>query len=110
MIIIPSSWCNFRCIYCYENDHFRIRNILTTPEIIKRIKLFLENNIKTVFSRKSISDGMEESLLLDFKTIKDIMDFANLMAKTYKIDIVGEIITNGYLLDITKFKILLEKM
>nr|WP_286188771.1 hypothetical protein [Sulfolobus sp. S-194] len=53
---------------------------------------------------------MEESLLLDFKTIKDIMDFANLMAKTYKIDIVGEIITNGYLLDITKFKILLEKM
>ncbi|MEJ2779710.1 hypothetical protein WIW89_02090 [Stygiolobus sp. CP850M] len=38
------------------------------------------------------------------------MDFTNSIAKMYKIDTVGRIITNGYLLlDTVKFKVLLEK-
>jgi uncharacterized protein len=76
----------------------------------KRIKLFLENNIKTGFFRKVHIRWYGGEPLLDFKTIIDIVDFTNSIAKMYKIDIVGRIITNGYLLlDIVKFKVLLEK-
>ncbi|MEJ2779530.1 hypothetical protein WIW89_01100 [Stygiolobus sp. CP850M] len=75
----------------------------------KRIKLFLENNIKTGFFRKVHIRWYGGEPLLDFKTIIDTKDFTNSIAKMYIIDIVGEIITNGYLLDIVKFKILVRK-
>lgn len=79
---MPSSWCNFRCVYCFENNYFKKEYIITLQDIISRIKLFLKNTIERGIFNKIHITWYGGEPLLDFKTIVNIMDYTSSLAKS----------------------------
>ncbi|MBL4941337.1 MAG: radical SAM protein [Colwellia sp.] len=94
LVLFPTEQCNFRCVYCYED--FEIGKM---PEwVVSAIKIFLENKIPTL-DRLSLSWFGGEPLLAT-RTIYEIAEFAQKIASINNCQIVGDVTTNGYLLDL----------
>lgn len=91
-IIIPTTQCNFRCVYCYET----FQNHVMDPQVIESIILYIKKNIRFFSSLKVGWYGGEP--LLETEKIeyisKKLIDICNSNGKPY----LSNITTNGYLL------------
>lgn len=105
--ILTTTWCNFKCPYCYQEGICRYKNI--TIELIETLEVFLRNYLdknRIIEKIHIILHGGEPTTYwkyvnLIFDKIKKICDDYNLIYDT-------QIITNGYLLNDEKIKLLVE--
>ena len=103
--ILPTTACNFNCIYCYqsgiERHHF------LSPEKIDKIICYLENHIRKNPYLKTatfILHGGEPTV--NWKVVPDLMNKLDHLAKAYHINYRTQIVTNGYLLTEEKSRLL----
>lgn len=95
LTLVPTTACNFRCVYCFEKDNgypttTMSRNVM--DEIIKLVDEKLNKNGQLAISWY----GGEP--LIAFKEIKYVQSNLNLLSKSKKFNINSSIVTNGYLL------------
>jgi uncharacterized protein len=96
LIILPTEQCNFRCIYCYED--FSIGRM--QPQTIAGIKAILEKRCPNLSYLNLSWFGGEPLVAKDI--ILDISGYAmSLLSKYPHLHYSGNMITNGYLLDIS---------
>lgn len=97
LTIAPTTRCNFRCPYCYEENAIKSTATKEVDDsIIKFIKANVAKHIRITWY------GGEP--LLNFKSMKYIME--NLSKKTVRKKVYYDIITNGYLLNKIKVEFL----
>jgi len=101
LIILPTEKCNFRCTYCYED--FTIGKMSST--ISNAIKKLVQSRFNDLQFLNISWFGGEP--LLNKEIIYDISDFI-LKNKPSSLNFVANITTNGYLLDETTLKKLIE--
>ncbi len=93
--IVPTTACNFRCPYCFEQG---IKFISMNTNIVKKSMEFIEERIKT-FKPEDVSIsfyGGEPLLALD-KIVEFGMFFKRL-GHIYNFKMNADVVTNGYLL------------
>ncbi|MGL6186310.1 MAG: radical SAM protein [Clostridium chrysemydis] len=106
VVLLTTTACNFKCAYCYENGISRSNsfNISDIEEILNILKKHIE--IKKTTEIELTLFGGEPTLNWSF-TKEFISNFKGLCVdKNIKFKL--DIITNGYLLDTDKIKLLLE--
>jgi len=101
LIILPTEKCNFRCTYCYED--FTIGKMPAT--ISNAIKKLIQSRFDDLQFLNISWFGGEP--LLNKEIIYDISDFV-LKNKPSSFNFSANITTNGYLLDATTLKRLIE--
>jgi len=94
LILFPTEECNFRCVYCYED--FAIGNM--QPWLIDATKAFLSKKIPHLKHLNLSWFGGEP--LVAKKIVFDIAQFAYDLAQQYDCQLLGDITTNGSLLDV----------
>jgi uncharacterized protein len=100
LTILPTSDCNFRCIYCFEDG----RKKYMSEETVDRIIKFMDKSFakyKTVYIQWF---GGEPLLCKDI--IYKIMSKAREYAKRDRVALMSGITTNGYELDLETYDIL----
>lgn len=94
LILFPTEECNFRCVYCYEN--FAIGKM--QPWLINATKAFLSKKIPHLKYLNLSWFGGEP--LVAKRIVFDIAQFAFDLAQQYDCQLIGDITTNGALLDV----------
>lgn len=102
LTIIPTDACNFKCVYCYEEENNHYMSEKSSDCIIK----FLQQNLKNFGSLRIAWFGGEPLLAINLiipflKKVKKIANF-------YKVPFVSEMTTNGYFLTQSLFEELFE--
>lgn len=100
LVVMPTSGCNFRCVYCFEEE----RQQTMTSDNVNAIISYLDKNMKK-FSSTNIQWFGGEPLLCK-KEIETIMQAALEFAKRDRKALTSGITTNGYLLDLQTYKML----
>lgn len=102
LCIMPTEFCNFRCVYCYEK--FLTGNI--SEENISRLIIWLEKNIKKYDKLHVSWFGGEPLLALEqiYRVSEKIIE----ICKINHIPYAASITTNGYLLSKNVLKKLLK--
>ena len=94
LIIFPTEKCNFRCTYCYED--FSVGRM--KPQTIQGIKSLLDKRCKDLRYLNISWFGGEPLIAKD--TILEIAQYVKSLVYIYpKLHYVGDMTTNGYLLD-----------
>lgn len=96
--IIPTEACNFRCVYCYQ-DH---KNGFMDDESEARIIKFFQKNMHLYESVSTDWFGGEPLLQKD-RLIRIAQAIKNAGRENH-IPVIGNITTNGYLLDYETFE------
>lgn len=96
--ILPTNYCNFRCIYCYETPKPQVMSNETENSIIS----FLDKNIK--FYRYVRLNWFGGEPLLEKERVIRMTEKINNLCKKYGKPLIGLISTNGYDLDLETFK------
>lgn len=98
LTIIPTSDCNFRCVYCYQtaSDGY------ITSSVINNIISYLEKNAR-YYKAVSISWFGGEPLLCKNEVL-EILQQAALICKKNKVSLVSYMTTNAYELDLVFFE------
>lgn len=94
LTIAPTSNCNFRCVYCYEKNSIRTRDM--TPEIEDAILSFIEKFKDKIDSLTIAWYGGEP--LLRFDIVERLSRKIIKICKENNIMYFSSIVTNGYLL------------
>ena len=94
LTIVPTSDCNFRCVYCYEKDV--ISPVYMSDEEQERILRYIENNMRYLNFFSITWYGGEP--MLAFNIIEKMSQRIMELAKKYDVNYDAMIITNGYLL------------
>lgn len=102
LTIVPTETCNFRCKYCYESFSDKTMNTIIQDSII----LFVKKNLNRYSSLHISWFGGEPLLAIDI--IEYLTENIKNTCKYYKKPFTASITTNGFLLDIDKFKRLLK--
>ncbi len=102
LIILPAETCNFRCTYCYET----FRNITISEKIASGIINFIKRNIKAIKILEISWFGGEP--LLEADRVIAITKTSQNLAKTYGVKFLSDITTNGYLLNRSLIKNLID--
>ncbi|MCI9337139.1 MAG: radical SAM protein [Lachnospiraceae bacterium] len=101
--IIPTDACNFKCSYCYqENRH----NQFLDEKNVAKILRFLERNVR-YFKKVQIGWFGGEPLLMK-DTIISFLKEAKKICNKYRVPMLGKMTSNGYLLDLETFQVLLK--
>ena len=95
LTILPTMWCNLRCVYCYENK----RKETMTDDDINTIYTYIRNKAKQINSLSLLWFGGEP--LLQVGKIKALSKRLIQLARRNKIQFKNSIITNGVLLNNT---------
>lgn len=95
LVICPTIDCNFDCVYCFENNK---RSIYMSTEIEDNITQFI-NKHQEAQEVRIIWYGGEP--LLGFKSMRSL--YGKIKAMNNKTIVSHGIVTNGYLLDETKY-------
>jgi uncharacterized protein len=94
MIIFPTEECNFRCVYCYED--FEVGNM---PQwVVEATKLLLTNKVKNLKYLSLTWFGGEP--LVAKNILFEIAEHAYELCSKYNCQLLGELTTNGFLLDV----------
>lgn len=102
VIIMPTLDCNFACIYCYENRHSsKMTN--RTEEAIKKWLAIQMPKYKVIMMHWF---GGEP--LLGYQRILSISKYANKIAEEAHVSCIIHMTTNGYLLNKTRNKELID--
>lgn len=101
IMILPTTACNFKCVYCYE----QLKPVTMSHEVQRRLKLFLRRSIPSFRSIHIDWFGGEPLLTKD--VIYDVSETIENICKQSGRKFIASITTNGLLLDIETFKNLL---
>lgn len=104
LIILPTEQCNFRCTYCYE-DFSKPRGM--SRETIEGIKTLIRKRAEAGLRFLDISWFGGEPLLA-LESIKQIMRYSIELGQKYGITVRSDATTNGYLLNSTVLRELIE--
>jgi uncharacterized protein len=96
LIIFPTEQCNFRCVYCYED--FAIGTM--KPAVVEGVKRLLALRVPSL--RKLHLSWFGGEPMVALRVIEDIAGFAKSLSSVAQNDVVyvGEMTTNGYLLNL----------
>lgn len=94
LTIAPTSDCNFRCIYCYEKNSIREKEM--NIDVENAILDFIEKMIKDISSISIAWYGGEP--LMRFDIIENLSEKIIKMCNENKVEYFASIVTNGYLL------------
>lgn len=97
--IIPTNDCNFKCLYCYQEDK---EYFYMTDREEKKILLYLEKNVRR-FKKLRINWFGGEPLLMK-KFIISMMSKIKEICKKNKVALLSGMSTNGYELDFKTFE------
>lgn len=103
LTFIMTYACNFKCIYCYQQEKYGG----FSPETIISIKKFIEKRTKKRFNKVYINWFGGEPLLEE-KAIIELSDFVVKLGRVNQFTYLGRITTNGYLLTEKLFRRLLD--
>ena len=95
LTIAPTSDCNFRCIYCYEKNSLRKKEM--TLEVEEAIIKFIEKTTDTIRNMNISWYGGEP--LMRFDIIERLSEKIIKLCNEKNIDYSASIVTNGYLLN-----------
>lgn len=98
LTIMPTNDCNFRCVYCFEEE----RTQYMSDENVDGIINFLNRNLAKFISVNIQWFGGEPLLCKDI--IDRVMTAAIEYSKRDKVALTSGITTNGYLLDLDTYK------
>lgn len=101
--IIPTDACNFNCPYCYQENR---QNQFLDNENVDKILKFLERNARYYKKVQIQWFGGEPLLMKDM--IISFMEKAKSICNKYKVPMLGQMTSNGYLLDLETFQALLK--
>ncbi len=101
--IIPTDDCNFKCIYCYQEN--RISKYMS-DEVMDGILLYIKKNASRYKAVRINWFGGEPLMAKD--TVISFMQRCKSVCKELKKPLTGAISTNGYNLDIDTFTELLK--
>lgn len=101
IMILPTTACNFKCVYCYE----QYKPLTMSEEVKKRLKLYLRRSIPSFRSVHIDWFGGEPLLMKDL--IYDISETVENICKQSGRRFIASITTNGLLLDAETFRNLL---
>jgi len=103
--ILPTTACNFNCVYCYqcgiERHHF------LSQDKVNDIIIYLENHIKKhpeIHSATYILHGGEPTV--NWQVVPSILQKLDELSRLYSIEYRTQIVTNGYLLTPEKSNLL----
>lgn len=102
VIILPTYKCNFRCTYCYES----FPDVSMTKQTADQVYKFVEKLLNDYSSLEISWFGGEPMLEMD--TIVYLSEKFKKLCKIQKKSYIANITTNGYLLTLENFKILLK--
>lgn len=94
LTIAPTSDCNFRCIYCYEKNSIRQKDM--TPQVEDAIVNFVEEQSDSIKSMTIAWYGGEP--LMRFDIIERLSERIISICEKKNIQYFSSIVTNGYLL------------
>lgn len=94
LILFPTEECNFRCVYCYED--FAVGNM--PPWLVDAVKALIKNKIENLKVFNLSWFGGEP--LVAKKTVLELSEYAYQLAQENDCKLVGEMTTNGFLLDV----------
>lgn len=98
LIILPTEFCNFRCIYCYEEHKNKIMNENTIDAILQ----FVDKNIDQY---KSLSVGwFGGEPLCARSVVEKLSEMLIEICKKHKKPYIANMTTNGYELNDKVFK------
>lgn len=103
LTIIMTQRCNFKCIYCYQNENASSLDMENAEKILKFIEISTKKKFKKVYINWFGGEPLLMSDLL-IQMSERIVD----IAKKNKFSYIGRITTNGYLLTQELFKKLLK--
>lgn len=97
LILFPTEQCNFRCVYCYEDF-----NVGKMPDwVVTAVKTLLAKKIPKLRILELSWFGGEPLLAKDI--MFDLAQYAYDLAQQYECVIMGDVTTNGSLLDLRTF-------
>ena len=97
LILLPTERCNFRCTYCYED--FSIGRM--RPETVLAVKRLIDRRLDDLHSLCLSWFGGEP--MLAHGIVEDISEHITraIAERSNRLHYVGDMTTNGYLLDIS---------
>ena len=98
LMILPTEYCNFRCIYCYENFSRPSMSLSTIDSIKHMVSKILPGHEKMTVAWF----GGEPMLAMSI--IENLSSYFLQICKTYKIPYYSMMTTNGSLLTAEKWK------
>lgn len=102
LMIVPTQSCNFKCIYCWQEN----RKGRMSHETIENVKRFINREAQKC--KKLIVEWFGGEPLLEYDTMIDIMKEVDSISKKYHIPYVSIVTTNGSLLTADRMKELLK--
>ncbi|MBR5960990.1 MAG: SPASM domain-containing protein [Clostridia bacterium] len=105
LTIAPTTCCNFRCVYCYEDKIHR--DIIMDNSIQQAIIEYVRNAAKKIDKLHVAWYGGEPLLALNI--VERLSDAFIEICDQHGIEYTASIVTNGYLLDRTTAKLLVDK-
>ncbi len=94
LILFPTEECNFRCVYCYED--FAVGNM--KPWLVDAVKSLLQKKIPELKILDLSWFGGEP--LVAKNLVFEIAEYANQLSQEHGCKLMGEMTTNGFLLDV----------
>lgn len=94
---MPTEKCNFNCTYCYEKKS----DLVMSKNIFTHIKDYIMQNLGECRTINLSWFGGEPTLNIDM--VLDLSYFVKNLSFKNNVDYVGDMTTNGYLLDLINF-------
>jgi uncharacterized protein len=104
IIVLPNMNCNFACPYCYEAHQ---AGSAMSSEVERRIIAFFEAQIPRF--RVLLLSWFGGEPLLNFETVVAVSTAAQDICRRHNVALVGNVTTNGYLVDEQRARILVER-
>lgn len=101
LVVMPTEACNFRCTYCYQT----FPQGLMKPEIREGLKKYIEQKAGSLQHLNISWFGGEPTLAI--KVIQDLSEHILKIVDQHNISYSAEMSTNGYLLNVSTFRSLL---
>lgn len=98
LTILPTSGCNFKCVYCYEDFRPKQMNVHTQEQVVRFAEYLLEGK-KSLFVNWFGGEPLLAADVVEALSIK-LME----ICKQRKVTYFAGMTTNGYLLDTEAFR------
>ncbi|AOK91350.1 radical SAM protein [Paenibacillus jamilae] len=106
LTILPTFNCNFRCSYCYEKLTEKSGNRAFTDGIQQDILSYVQQSMQDPHLKYVSVNWTGGEPLLEFNKVTALMEKMNAMAVANQVEIVHNMVSNGYLLTRKRAQIL----
>ena len=102
LVLFPTEQCNFRCVYCYED--FEVGKM--SKSLVDAVKMFVAQKVPNLDYFALSWFGGEPLLTKDI--LFEISEYTQKLAAKHNCKLVGNLTTNGLLLDVKTLRRLVE--